>query len=84
MSVNEENIEMIFSAVVNNAGRNFVSVRFERNGTDFVEAKVPSCEIVESKGFSTDELSMIRYYLKENTNDIISKSKAITNIKHWF
>ena len=82
-----DNITMSYSGILTKNNKPYISVRFERqnaNAVDFIESGIPSCEIINSQGFSSDEIHQIQDYLKDNKFSIIEKARGVGNILSWF
>lgn len=81
----EEELTLTYSGVVPREGRNAVCIRFERrDGKDYAEGLLPSCEITEHRGFTAEELEMLRSYLKENEKELREKARELNQLKNWF
>ena len=85
----DETREVTFtqSGIIKKDGRNAVCVRFERKtktGLDYAEGLVPDASLIEVSGFTKEEEENLRYYLKENSTEIIARAKELNPIKNWF
>ena len=79
----DENLSMTFSGVLKHDGKNAICVRFERNGA-YAEGYLPAAVIERSDGFAEEELGMLRAYMREHSEEILTEAKKLNNIKRWF
>ena len=79
----EENLSMTFSGVLKHNGKNAICVRFERVGA-FAEGYLPDAVIERTEGFEEEELGMLRAYMREHSDEILTEAKKLNNIKRWF
>lgn len=79
----EDEVKLTHSGILVKKGRRHVSVRFER-GADVAEASLPECKVLKSHGFSEEEIKGLENYLEMKNDEIFTKAKEISNIKHWF
>lgn len=87
MISDHDNVTMTYSSLLQKNGKKAICVCFERisqNGKDYAEALLPSCEFINQKGFTKDELTQLELYLKLNKDDILEKSKEISKLTYWF
>ena len=83
----DDAMKMTYSAIVRNSdNQRIVRVAFERkNGsrTEIAEGIVPDGKIVKQNGYSTDEVSQLESYLKENADNIMAKARVISSPLKW-
>lgn len=77
-----EELRMTYSGVITQKGQKIVRVSFER-GKDFAEGILPSGKIEKSSGFTPEELTQLSFYLKENSDDIMSRAKKVNPLRRW-
>ena len=86
-NTSNDSVTMTYSSLLLKNGKKAICVRYERsslNGVDFAELLLPECNVTAQKGFTEDELVQLKFYTKANKDDILQKSKGISNIMHWF
>ena len=80
-------MKMTHSAIVRDKdNKRIVRVMFERkNGpvTESAEGLIPDGKIVNSKGFSDEEVKQLENYLVANTDSIMAQAKVISNPLKW-
>ena len=83
----DDAMKMTYSAIVRNSdNQRIVRVAFERkNGsqTEIAEGIVPDGKIVKQNGYSSDEVSQLESYLKENADNIMAKARVISSPLKW-
>jgi len=85
-SVNINHVNMIYSCLLHKDKKRIVRVTFERTGTtgyEYAEGIIPDGIIERQKGFTQEEVTKLESYLKEHVDDIFSKAKEISGLKHW-
>ncbi len=84
--MSEEALNMTISSVMKQKGRKIVYLRFERKQegkVHFAEGSVPDCEFEKVYGFSEEELAQLRFYMKENVQDIFEEAQKINDKEFW-
>jgi len=84
--VNINHVNMIYSCLLHKDKKRIVRVTFERTGAtgyEYAEGIIPDGIIERQKGFTQEEVTKLESYLKEHVDDIFSKAKEISGLKHW-
>ena len=83
----DSEITMTYSAILRDkAGNRVIRVQFERNtdsGKEIAEGLLPDGVIQRQNGFSDEEIRDLEEYLKNNSDDIFSRAKEISNPLKW-
>ncbi|MCI8484216.1 MAG: hypothetical protein HFH41_07735 [Lachnospiraceae bacterium] len=78
-----QELRMTYSGLLSQKdGKKIVRVSFER-GKDYAEGIVPTGVIEKSSGFTSEELSQLSSYLKENAGDLLTKAKEVNPLRSW-
>ena len=77
-----KNVTLNFSDIDMSDGLGFVNVLFERfdgKKFDYIVTKIPDLKVIESKGFTDEEIKYWMNYASENSEDIwdIAKEKLV-------
>lgn len=78
---------MTFSGVLTKDKKQFIRVRFEREGAkglEVAEGILPECTIEQQNGYTPEEVDQLQDYLKQNRQEIIEQAKGLNNILKWF
>ncbi len=80
-------ITMTYSAILRDkSGKKVVRVQFERdgrNGREIAEGVLPDGIIQSHNGYSDKEVKDLEDYLLNNSEEIMSKAKIISNPLKW-
>ena len=72
-----DTLEMSVSSVTNTDGKKHIYVWFcDKNRN--AEGRIPECDIIKNNGFSEKELAALRFYMKENTDQILKAAKTVS------
>lgn len=87
MEQNNKEITFTYSGILTKENQKVVSVRFERIRNDkkeFAEGLLPKCDILQSEGFTEQEIEQLEVYLMENVDEIMKKAKEISKFTKLF
>ncbi len=83
----DSEITMTYSAILRDKdGKKVIRVQFERNGSTgraLAEGLLPDGVIQRHDGFSDEEIKDLEEYLRNNSDDIFSMAKEISNPLKW-
>lgn len=83
--VTMNDVAMTYTGILSKDQKKFMRVRFSRNAEkDFAEYTIPGIVLEKSSGFSKEELTSLRVYLKANEADLKEKAKEITGLRGFF
>ncbi len=85
--MSESGMTMTYSAILRDKDNmKIVRVSFERKtkgGLEVAEGLLPEGVITKHNGFSKEEISKLEEYLRDNSDDIMSRAKVISNPLKW-
>lgn len=76
MMKNNDELNLSVSPIVTKDNKPCAYVSFS-DGKREAEAIIPECKLTANKGFSPEELSSLKDYLKENRDELMKTAKSL-------